>query len=300
MDRLTAAKVAVDLANTASFTESAKRLAMSRAMVTRYIDGLESWLNVRLFHRTTRKVALTSAGEQSLPQLQSWIEQAHQLQYQLTQDELLAGKIRLAVSMSFGFSQLVPAIAAFTQKHPKVEIDVNVQDQAVDLTSERIDLAIRITAEPDPSLIGRSIAQCDSVLVASPSYLAKAPAITEPADLSHQQCLGYKNFEQHVWHFTYQQQHRSVAVNCAFSANEATVLLSAALQGMGVALQPTYLVNEILQRGELVQLLPQWQPKTMNVYALYSSRKYQPPAVRALIDHLVAFFSSGQWQYFRL
>jgi len=300
MDRLTAAKVAVDLATTASFTESAKRLEMSRAMVTRYIDGLESWLNVRLFHRTTRKVALTSAGEQSLPQLHSWIEQANQLQYQLMQDEQMSGKIRIAVSMSFGFSQLIPAIAAFTQKHPKVEIDVNVQDQAVDLTSERIDLAIRITAAPDASLIGRVLANCESVLVASPSYLAKQAVITEPQDLSQHRCLGYQNFKPNVWHFSQQQQHQSVAVNCGFCANEATVLLSAALQGMGVALQPTYLVSEILQRGELVQLLPQWQAKTMNIYALYSSRKYQPPAVRALIDHLVAFFSCGQWQDIRL
>ncbi len=300
MDRLTAANVFVDVVTTRSFTATAERLGMSRPMVTRYVDSLESWLKVRLFHRTTRKVSLTSAGESCLPQVQGWIEQAEKLQHQLMAHDELVGKIRVAASMSFAFSQLIPAVEAFMGKHPRVEIDIDVQDSAVDLVAERIDLAIRITSAPDPALIGRSLAVCESVLVASPTYLDSAPVIKQPAELSEHKCLGYKNFERHIWHLTRDQRQESVEVNCVLTSNEATTLLSAAMHGMGISLQPTYLVNSALEREELVRVLPQWQPKSLDIYALYSSRKHLPPAVRALIDHLAAFFSDSEWQHIRL
>lgn len=300
MDRLTAATVFVDVAMTNSFTATADRLEMSRPMVTRYIDAMESWLQVRLFNRTTRKVSLTSAGERCLPQVRAWIEQAQGLQHQLMERDELSGKVRVAASMSFGFAQLVPAVKAFMDRHPRVDIDIDVQDRAADLISERIDLAIRITQNPDPSLIGRPVAQCDSVLVAAQTYLDSAPKIEKPADLAEHKCLGYKNFERHIWHLDRDQRHESIEVHCQLSANEATALLSAAIHGMGISLAPSYLANSALERGDLVQVLPQWQPKVMDVYALYPSRKHLSPAVRSLIDHLVDYFSDGEWQRVRL
>ncbi|TBW57609.1 LysR family transcriptional regulator [Marinobacter halodurans] len=300
MDRLTAAKVFVDVAITRSFTATAERLDMSRPMVTRYVDSLENWLNVRLFHRTTRKVSLTSAGETCLPEVQGWIGQAEKLQYQLMVRDELVGKVRIAASMSFAFSQLIPAVEAFMDKHPRVEIDVDVQESAVDLVAERIDLAIRITSDPDPALIGRSLAKCESVLVASQTYLDSAPEIKRPADLGKHKCLGYRNFEHHIWHLERDRHQESVEVSCVLTSNEATTLLSAAHYGMGISLQPTYLVSGALARGELVQVLPRWRPKSLDIYALYSSRKHLPPAVRALIDHLVAFYSDREWQDIRL
>ncbi len=300
MDRLTAASVFVDVASTNSFTATADRLEISRPMVTRYIDALESWLNVRLLHRTTRKVSLTSAGAQCLPQVQAWIDQAQGLQYQLMVPNELTGKIRISTSMSFGFSQLIPAVKAFMNKHPRVEIDVDAQDRATDLVAERIDLAIRITPNPDPSLIGRTIAKCDSVLVASQAYLDSASRIKTPADLAEHRCLGYKNFEYHVWHLLRNQRHESVEVTCQLTSNEATALLSAAIHGMGISMQPTYLANSALARGDLVRVLPQWQPQALDIYLLYPSRKHLSPLVRALIDHLVDYFPNGKWRDIKL
>lgn len=300
MDRLIAARVFVDVAATQSFTATAERLEMSRPMVTRYIDAMESWLAARLLNRTTRRVSLTSAGEQCLPQVQAWVEQAEGLQFQLMKQDEPAGKIRVATSMSFGFAQLIPAVKAFMERHPRVDIDIEVQDRAVDLVAERIDLAIRIAANPDPSLIGKPIGRCESVLVASQRYLDGAPDITQPADLTRHRCLGYKNFERHIWHLSRDGRHESVEVNCRLTTNEATTLLSAALQDMGVSLQPAYLAHGALARGELVRLLPEWQPKVMDIYALYPSRKHLSPAVRALIDHLADWFADGTWQDIRL
>ncbi|MCG9749674.1 LysR family transcriptional regulator [Vibrio brasiliensis] len=295
MDRLTAAKVFVDVATSGSFTATADRLEMSRPMVTRYIEAMESWLNARLLHRTTRKVSLTTAGEDCLEEVKLWLKQAESLGDLANTSGELSGTIRLATSMSFGYSQVVPVIQQFLAVHPKVSIDVDLQDSVTDLTDSQIDIAIRIASTPDPSLIGKPIALCESVIVASPHYLANSEPISTPGDLTQHTCLGYKNFQQHVWHLTKADLQQSVEVSCRLTANEATTLLNAALCHGGLAMQPTYLVSQYLKNGQLKQVLPDWKPDDMTVYVLYSSRKHMRPAVRALIDYLSDYFSTSRW-----
>lgn len=295
MDKLTAAKVFVDVAQSGSFTATADRLDMSRPMVTRYIEAMEKWLNVRLLHRTTRKVSLTTAGERCLKETEVWLEQAENLVALSDNSEELSGMVRVATSTSFGFAQFVPALLNFMSIHPKVHIDIDLQDSVADLAERQIDLAIRIASNPDPSLIGKPIAVCESVLVASPEYLANRGDISEPEELSGHSCLGYKNFEHHVWHLTKGTQQKSVDVNCKLTANEATTLLHAALLGGGVAIQPTYLANKYIESGTLQPVLSDWKPANLTIYALYSSRKYQSPTVRALIDYLQEYFKDNCW-----
>lgn len=295
MDRLTAAKVFVDVATSGSFTATADRLEMSRPMVTRYIEAMESWLNARLLHRTTRKVSLTTAGEDCLEEVKLWLKQAESLGDLANTGGELSGTIRLATSMSFGYSQVVPVIQQFLALHPKVSIDVDLQDSVTDLTDSQIDIAIRIASTPAPSLIGKPIALCESVIVASPDYLANSEPISTPGDLTHHACLGYKNFQQHVWHLTKADLQQSVEVSCRLTANEATTLLNAALCHGGLAMQPTYLVSQYLKNGQLKQVLPDWKPDDMTVYVLYSSRKHMRPAVRALIDYLSDYFATSRW-----
>lgn len=295
MDRLTAAKVFVDIATTGSFTATAARLDMSRPMVTRYFEAMEGWLNTRLLHRTTRKVSLTTAGEACLEEVKQWLRQADSLSDLADNNGDLSGTIRLATSMSFGYAQLVPALQAFMASHPKVNIDIDLQDSVADLTERQIDLAIRIASAPDPSLIGKPIAVCHSVIVASPQYLASGGSILKPSDLTNHTCLGYKNFQQHIWHLTKDGLQQSVEVNCRLTANEATTILYAALCNAGLAIQPTYLVSQYLKSGQLQQVLPNWKPEDLTIYVLYSSRKYMSPAVRALIDYLSGYFSKARW-----
>ncbi|MEJ2763786.1 LysR family transcriptional regulator [Photobacterium sp. MCCC 1A19761] len=295
MDKLTATRVFIDVAHSGSFTATAARLEMSRSMVTRHIEAMENWLQARLLQRTTRKVTLTDAGVRCLAQAQMWVEMAEEMQLLHQPDDRLRGKLRITTSMSFGHAQLMPAIHEFMSQHTGIEIDVDVADRAVNLVEEQVDLAIRIAADPDPTLIGRPIAQCASILVASPAYLQHHAPIQHPEDLSRHQCLGYKNFERHVWHLSQAGQHISTDIHCRLTANEATVLLSATLSGHGIAMQPTYLANPYLQSGQLVQVLPAWQPKMMSVYALYPSRKHLAPGVRALIDHLVEYYKANPW-----
>ncbi|TDO97942.1 LysR family transcriptional regulator [Marinomonas balearica] len=299
MDRVTAAKVFIDVAQSRSFTITAERLDMSRPMVTRYIEAMEDWLKIRLFHRTTRKISLTSAGEACLKDVALWLEQADKMTSLANEGQELSGLIKLTTSMSFGFSQLMPAIQLFMETHPKIRVDIDLEDRAANLTEKSIDLALRIASNPDPSLIGKPIALCESVLVASPAYLDKTQAtlgnIQQPQDLAKHGCLGYKNFEQHIWHLAKADQFESVTVDCRLTINEATALLHGTLNGAGVSMQPTYLANQYISDGRLVHVLPDWKPKALNIYALYSSRKHLSPTVRALIDHLEAYFQDHPW-----
>jgi len=197
--------------------------------------------------------------------------------------------------MSFGHSQLMAALTEFMAVHSKVSIDVDIQDVATDLIKNRIDLAIRIASSPDPTLIGKPIAKCHSVLVASEHYLTTNSQIQTPEDLLNHSCLGYKNFERHIWHLRQEKEYHSVEIKCRLTANEATALMEAAVHGAGITMQPTYLVHPLIQNGTLKQVLPSWTPQSMDIFVLYPSRRHLSPAVRALIDFLADYFENKIW-----
>ena len=296
MDRLTAMRVFVEVAHSGSFSATADKLDMSRAMVTRYVGALEQWLQARLLQRTTRSVTLTDAGETCLRRSQQMLALVDDVEEETaSHDGALRGQLRITCSTSLAYAQMATAITAFLELHPQLKIDLNASEGALNLVEARIDLAIRISAEPDPMLIARPLAPCASVLVASPGYLARQGRPRSPADLATHRCLSYANFGKSVWRFQRGQEHTQVSVASHFSANEATALLQATLAGGGIALQPTYLANPHVAQGTLQVVLPQWQVPAMTIYALYPSRKNLSPAVRALLDFLVERFAQVPW-----
>ena len=296
MDRLTAMQVFVEVAHSGSFSATADKLDMSRAMVTRYVGELEQWLGARLLQRTTRSVTLTDAGENCLRRSQQMLALVQDVEEETqSHDGALRGQLRITCSMSFAYAQMAAAVVDFLQLHPQLTIDLNASEGALNLVPARIDLAIRISAEPDPALIGRVLAPCTSVLVASPAYLAAHGVPQLPADLATHRCLSYANFGKSVWTFSRGDDHARVSVGSYFSANEATALLQGVLAGGGIALQPSYLANPHLQDGSLQVVLPDWKVPDMAIYALYPSRKHLSPAVRALLDFLVERFAQVPW-----
>jgi DNA-binding transcriptional LysR family regulator len=296
MDRLTAMRVFCEVALSGSFTATADKLEMSRAMVTRHVAEMEDWLQARLLHRTTRRVTLTDAGEQALRRSQQMLELAATVEEEPAAGaDTLRGQLRLTCSMSFAHAHLAAAIAAFLSLHPRLRIDLNVGDSALDLVEARIDLAIRISRDPAPLLIARPLAPCDSVLVAAPAYLALRGTPQQPAELAAHQCLSHTHFGKSTWTLSRDAQALDVGVSSHCTANESTVLLHAALAGGGIALLPTYLANAAVARGELQVVLADWRLPPMTIYALYASRRHLSPAVRALLDFLVERFSSPPW-----
>jgi DNA-binding transcriptional LysR family regulator len=296
MDRLAAMRVFVEVAGTGSFSAAADKLDMSRAMVTRYVAELEQWLGARLLQRTTRSVTLTDAGEHCLRRSQQMLALMEDVEVETSShDGALRGQLRITCSISFAYAQMAAAVVDFLKLHSQLKIDLNASEGALNLVEARIDLAIRISAEPDPALIGRVLAPCTSVLVASPAYLARHGVPRSPAELAAHRCLTYANFGRSAWMLSRGAEQVQVGVSSHFSANEATALLRAALAGGGLALQPTYLANPHLADGSLQQVLPDWTLPDMAIYALYTSRRYLSPAVRALLDFLAVRFARMAW-----
>ena len=289
-------RVFVEVAQAGSFSAAADKLDMSRAMVTRCVGTLEQWLGARLLQRTTRSVTLTDAGEHCLRRSQQMLSLMEDVQEETSsQGGALRGQLRITCSMSFAYAQMAAAVVDFLKLHPQLKIDLNASEGALNLVEARIDLAIRISAEPDPALIGRVLAPCTSVLVASPGYLASQGVPQSPADLATHRCLTYANFGKSAWLLSRGAERIQVSVSSHFSANEATALLRAALAGGGLALQPTYLANPHLADGSLLRVLPDWTLPDMAIHALYTSRRHLSPAVRALLDFLVDRFAGQPW-----
>lgn len=291
MDRLKAMQVFSEVARLGSFAAAARQLDITRVMATRYVNELEAWLGSRLLQRSTRRVALTEAGESCLLRCRQMLELSDELQAAGQGDQSPKGQLRITTSMSFGMAHLAAAVADYLELFPEVAVEMLVADRSVNLIDERIDLAIRIAGELDPNLVARRIAPCHSVVCAAPAYLARRGVPVLPGDLAGHNCLTYANFGKGEWRFRRDGEEVGVPVSGNLSANEATVLTQATLAGAGIALQPTYLAGPLIREGRLVALLPGWSPPELSIWGVYLSRRHVPAALRTLLDFLVRRFS---------
>ncbi|CBJ82451.1 putative transcriptional regulator [Xenorhabdus bovienii str. Jollieti] len=302
MDRITAAQVFVTIVEQGSLVAAAERLDMSRAMVSRYLAEMEKWAGVRLLHRTTRKISLTSAGENAYQRSLKLLELAETMPVQQSLvSQTLRGLLRVSCSQSLGTSALSVAIPEFMRIYPQIAVNLQINNKVINLIEERIDLAIRITNNLEPNLIARPLSICHSVVCAAPSYLDRKIIPQKPTDLASHNCLTYNFFGKSLWLFEKQHEQYSVPVSGTLSANESTVLMEAALQGAGITMQPYYSAAPHLISGQLVELLPDYQPQAMGIYGIYTSRQNMPVTLRALLDFLVGWFANApHWQQLML
>lgn len=293
MDRLTAMQVFVEIVDRGSMSAAAEALNISRAMTSRYLEGLEDWLGVRLLHRTTRRLTLTDAGEQALKSCREMVSLAGDVASQASQAGEVQGRLRLTSSPSFAHAQLTAAVVDFQKLYPKVEIDLVMADRTVDLVQDRIDLAIRLTHRIDDGLIARRLAVCNSVLCASPAYLAAAGTPSEPDDLKMHKCIMHSHGFSSSYNLRKGDELTSVEARGILTANETSIIRAAALAGAGIAMLPTYYVEEDLSQGTLQQVLPAYELDAMNIHAVYLSRRHQPLSLRLLVEFLAERFGGN-------
>lgn len=291
MDQLSAIRSFVEIADQGSLTRAAENLDLSRAMVSRHLENLERWLGARLLHRTTRRVSLSAAGEEALPRLRQMLELAADLQAVAgVRRSEASGKLRVTTSLSFALPVLTQALGDFQSRHPRIEIDLLTLDRAVDLVSERIDLAVRITNTLDDGVVARRLATCRSVLCAAPGYLAARGTPAQPADLAAHNCITHAFGTRAEYRLAQAGRVFTQAVRGTLSSNETAVVKQAALAGAGIAMLPTYFVGDELRRGALVRVLPAHEPETPGIHAVYLSRQHQPLPLKLLVDFLAERF----------
>ena len=291
MDRLTAVRVFVEVADRGSLTQTADHLEMSAAMVSRYLVAVEDWFGARLLHRTTRKVSLTDAGLAALPACRQLLDIAEEARHVAAESRREpAGVLRVTTSGSFADAQLTAALVAFQRQYTQVEIVLSVGDKAADLVGERVDLAVRITNTLDPGMIARPLACCRSMLCAAPEYLERRGVPRVAEDLRQHRCIAHAFGIGKQYRFTRGSETISVPVDWSFHANETAVLRRAVLCGAGIGMLPTYYLGDELRSGRLVPLLTDHEPDVLGIHAIYLSRQHQPLALRLLVDFLAARF----------
>lgn len=290
MDRITAARVFVETAERGSATAAAEALGMSRAMASRYLAELEKWTGTRVLHRTTRSLGLTSAGERVLASAREIIRLADDLETIASEGSSPHGRLRITAPPVLVEARLTELIAEFVKRHPRIKVDLRASDRTIDLVEDRIDLAIRIAGELPLGAVARKLGDVRSVLCAAPTYLQDRGTPSSVEDLRDHQCLIYANFGSTEWILKSHDQTVPVTVSGPLQADEVLALRRAAISGMGIAMLPLFAVSQYLKAGELVRVLPEWEPQPLPIHALYLSRSYLPASVRAFID----FVSSGK------
>jgi DNA-binding transcriptional LysR family regulator len=293
MDRFTAMRSFATVVEEGSFAAAAARLGLSRAAVSRQVIELEGHLGARLLNRTTRRVAATEVGR-------DYHARCHRILDELAEAEQSVaslqaeprGVLKANAPMSFGIRHLAPVIAAFAARCPDVRVVLSLNDRFVDLIEEGYDLAIRIGALRDSSLIARRLAPSKGLVCASPAYLTRRGRPRTPGELGNHSCLQYSYLASGAtWKLRDSEgDEHSLRVSGPLCANNGDVLRQAALDGLGIAMLPTFLVGEDIRSGRLRRVLVDYAPPEMAIHAVYPPGRYLAPKVRSFIDFLAERF----------
>jgi DNA-binding transcriptional LysR family regulator len=299
LDKLEAMAIFARVVEEESFSGAARKLGLSKSAVSKQITRLEDRLGARLLNRTTRRLSLTDAGSAFYRHCARIVEEGEAAEEAVTLlQEAPRGTLRIAAPMSFGHKHLGRAIGEFGDRYPDLRIDMDLSDQFVDLVADGYDVGIRITAMRDSSLIARKVATSRILVVASPAYLEAHGEPKTPEDLTAHKCLIYSNSTTPgVWNLTGPEGQTQIKVEPALIANNGDFLTAAAVEGRGIAMQPSFICGDDVNKGKLVPIMRDYSLTELNVYAVYPAREHLPAKVRLLIDHLVETFGGGDRPY---
>jgi DNA-binding transcriptional LysR family regulator len=288
----------VAVVNAGSFVGAADAIGLSKAAVSRHVADLEQGLGVRLLHRTTRRLSLTDDGQRFHARAAELLANASELEAETgSRSGEAIGRLRINAPVTFGNLHLAPLWPYFILAHPRVALDITLNDRVVDLVEEGYDIAIRISSLANSQLVSRRLASTRIVLCASPGYLAAHGTPSHPHELAQHQIISYAYWSGgDDWRFSGPVGEVRVRVRPRIHTNSGDTCRAAALQDQGVILQPDFLVGEDLRRGDLVEVLPDFRSIEIGIHAVYASRKHLPIKTRHLIDFLVEAFAKPSWQ----
>ena len=275
------------------FSAAAKLLETTPASVSRRVKSLEQRLGVRLLQRTTRKISLTEPGERYFREGRRLLHELNDLEQALTASaHEPEGELRIVAPMSFGQRRLAPLVARFAKLHPKLRISLILEDLETDLIDTAADLAIRIGYPADSSMIARSIAPVPRHACASPEYLERHGYPKSPEDLLHHDCLHYNLIsEREEWTFRGDDGEQTLGIKGSFCSNNGDVLAAAAMQSLGIALLPNFIIEDGLSDGRLVKVLGEFERAPLTLFALYPSRQHVPAKTRRFLEYLLEHFA---------
>ncbi|HYC43202.1 MAG TPA: LysR family transcriptional regulator [Noviherbaspirillum sp.] len=299
MDQFKQISTFVEVAAKGSLTAAARAEGIAPAMIGRRLDALEERLGVKLLQRTTRKIALTNEGVAFLEDCQRILAELEEAETAVSERSARAsGHLLISAPAGFGRQHVAPLIPSFLAHHGDVSVTLNLNDRVVDLIGEGIDVAIRIAALSDSSLIGVKLADNKRVVVAAPAYIKKHGAPASLDDLAKHNCLAMSSEgSQRGW--TFRQNGKNVTLKVAGNmvCNDGAVLHDWALAGKGLAWRSMWEVGNAIESGQLVTVLDEFAAPGNDIYAVFAQRRHLPLRIRAFVDFLRhAYAQPGYWR----
>ena len=300
MESIAGMRVFARTVEAGSFSAAGRQIGAAPSSVSRQVAELEAALGARLFHRTTRKLSLTEAGEVYYAHALKILNDIDEARLAVARpDGAPSGVLRMTIPDGIARELIAVAIADFVRDHPAVRVVLSLTDEVVDIVGGGFDLAIRFGRPGDSSLKARKIGESRRIVCASPDYLARAGTPEKPSDLTEHNCLTFRAHPGHnLWAFRGADGVTQVRATGDVFALSATALVAAAVAGLGVVLLPDWTCGAELRAGTLVPLLADHRavPATTPIHALYPPAPRPPPKVRAMIDFLVERFrdASGE------
>ncbi|WP_206240431.1 LysR family transcriptional regulator [Novosphingobium terrae] len=298
MDRFSALTAFVAVVDQGGFTSAARRLGVAPSSLTRQLNALEAELGTLLLNRSTRSVSLTTAGRTYYQDARRILEQLDEAERAVSEiGKSPSGTLRVTASIAFARLHLAPALPDYLRRFPGVKLDLQLNDSLVNLVDERVDVAIRLATLPDSSLITRKLAHHRRVVCASPRYLEERGVPTDPASLKTHNCLlfDYGGGEDQ-WTFAREGEVMRVHVQGNLRSTGSEVLLSAALEGVGLVLMPTWLVGGDIAAGRLVILLDNWTAMVGSaegtISGVFLPNRRGSAKVASFLDYLSDHFGS--------
>ena len=295
MDRLLSMSVFAKAVESGSFSAAGEALRMSSQLVGRHVQTLEQHLGVRLINRTTRRQHLTEAGfafHDRVKIILAEVEAAEGMA--AVSGGTPRGRLRINAPVTFGVHALSKRLPEYLGANPEVSVDMSLSNRFVDLIDEGFDVAFRVGELSDSGLIARALAPYRLRLCAAPAYLAGRPPIAYPDDLTRHECLGFSYTELRTrWTFQGPQGEITVPVAGKLMVDSGEALLTAALSGMGLLLQPSELVRDDLASGRLVEVLADFPVPTRPFHVIYAPDRRMTPKLRSFIDFVIAAFGAN-------
>lgn len=281
-----------------TFSQAAKNLGVAPSSISRSISRLEQAVGEKLLERTTRKMRLTPTGQQVFLLSRDMLASAKMAVSAAQSDNSdISGVLRIAAPKALSRQLLMPVIFNFVRDYPKVSFHLKAQDETIDFVTDEVDVLIQITEKPIEGLISKSLGVCQSVLCASPAYLAAHGVPNHPSDLEDHQCLPLGEYpKDNIWHFTSAEQHVSATVQGPLMVNHSEIRREAVLQGMGVSVFAEFVVAPLIKSGQLVALLDDWDMAGNyqgEIVIQYPQSKYIPSQVKQFIDYLQQSFKES-------
>ncbi|MEE1923894.1 LysR family transcriptional regulator [Pseudomonas sp. 148P] len=283
----------VHLVRVGSLAATAREMNLTPPAVSKRLAQLEQRLGVRLLNRTTRSISLTAEGELYLVNAQRILGEIEEMERQVSSSRSEPkGLLRVNAPLGFGRSHVGPAISTFVQRHPEVEVQLQLTDRPINLPDDATDVAIRFGDLPDSRLIARKIASNRRRLCASPAYLERHGVPLTPRDLADHACIVLRQNDAAFgsWRLSRGKQVQSVKVHGSLSTNDGEVALNWALEGHGILMRAEWNLARYLRSGELVEVLGDHETPPADIYAVYLERLNLSAKVSFFIEHLRDFF----------